>query len=222
MRSLACHAADPIASTGRVAYLKLAKECHPDLHPNNPGATARFQRLSVAYESVKSAAARADYDRRRTQQQWSDFGQQRHTQAQAAATWAEAFQDAEAMFEALQTWWTDETAALEADIADFSTAMRTRRWGDAYVLLQKRSGLIIGVALPLIVLLRWPSAAFAVLRGLTPIITFLIGAVSRTLASNPRLLPLVAGLIHRIAATTWRRMAARARERNSSSRGEKK
>lgn len=35
----------------KVAYLKLAKTCHPDLHPNDAEATQRFQRLSVACKS---------------------------------------------------------------------------------------------------------------------------------------------------------------------------
>ena len=34
-------------------YLKKAKECHPDMNPNDPSANAKFQRLSKAYSVLK-------------------------------------------------------------------------------------------------------------------------------------------------------------------------
>jgi len=179
-------------------------------------ATERFQRISAAYESVKTEKARADFDRRREAQRYGfggDAGGGPDPSQAASATWEEAFRDAGAIFEAAQAWWKDELATLDADFVEFSDAMATRRFGDAYVIVQKRAGLILGIAIPLLVILRWPGAALAVLRGVTPIITFVLGTLSRFVIRNPRLLPVVAGLIHRFASTTWRRMAARARER---------
>lgn len=115
--------------------------------------------------------------------------------------------------------------AIDADIEEFMKAARERRFGDAYVIMEKRSGLILGIVFPLLIvreivvataryftrmqILRWPGAALAVLRGVTPVLTFVIGIASRTLAHNPRLLPLVAGLLQRLAATSWRQMAVR-------------
>ncbi|KAJ1495571.1 DnaJ domain-containing protein, partial [Baffinella frigidus] len=46
----------------KVAYLKLAKTCHPDMNPGDKDATARFQAVSASYEKVKDAAARARYE----------------------------------------------------------------------------------------------------------------------------------------------------------------
>ncbi len=45
------------------AYRKLAKECHPDLHPNDKGAEARFKELNEANEVLSDPDKRARYDR---------------------------------------------------------------------------------------------------------------------------------------------------------------
>ncbi|NLD52873.1 MAG: molecular chaperone DnaJ [Clostridiales bacterium] len=44
------------------AYRKLAKECHPDLHPNDKAAEARFKELNEANEVLSDADKRARYD----------------------------------------------------------------------------------------------------------------------------------------------------------------
>jgi len=36
----------------RAAYRKRAKQFHPDLHPNDPKAKAKFQALSEAYDVI--------------------------------------------------------------------------------------------------------------------------------------------------------------------------
>lgn len=41
------------------AYRRLAKTCHPDLHPNDPNATDQFKRLTAAYEALKTRDKRA-------------------------------------------------------------------------------------------------------------------------------------------------------------------
>jgi len=110
-------------------------------------------------------------------------------------------------------WWKDEITALEGDIKEFSTAIGNNRLGDAYEVARRRVGLIVGVVVPLLVLLRWPGAALAVLRGATPIITVFVGGISRLLLRNPRLLAPVLGFLHQFVASTWRRMAAQARDR---------
>jgi len=45
------------------AYLKRAKQFHPDLHPDDPKAKAKFQALTEAYEVIGDADKRAKYDR---------------------------------------------------------------------------------------------------------------------------------------------------------------
>jgi DnaJ-class molecular chaperone len=44
------------------AYRKLARAHHPDLHPNDASAEARFKDISAAYDLLKDPATRARYD----------------------------------------------------------------------------------------------------------------------------------------------------------------
>lgn len=53
------------ASFGEIktAYRSMAKQCHPDLHPNNSSAEIRFKEISEAYEVLSNEQKRAAYDR---------------------------------------------------------------------------------------------------------------------------------------------------------------
>jgi len=44
------------------AYLKRAKQFHPDLHPNDPKAKAKFQALNEAYDVIGDPEKRRKYD----------------------------------------------------------------------------------------------------------------------------------------------------------------
>ena len=44
------------------AYLKRAKQFHPDLHPDDPKAKAKFQMLNEAYEVINDPEKRMKYD----------------------------------------------------------------------------------------------------------------------------------------------------------------
>ncbi len=46
----------------REAYRKRAKQFHPDLHPNDPKAKAKFQALNEAYEVINDPEKRKKYD----------------------------------------------------------------------------------------------------------------------------------------------------------------
>ncbi len=45
------------------AYRKLAKELHPDKHPDNPKAADKFSEVTRAYDLLSDAGKRAQYDR---------------------------------------------------------------------------------------------------------------------------------------------------------------
>ncbi len=47
------------------AFRRLARDCHPDLHPNDAGAAERFRVLREAYEVLSDSARRNRYDRQR-------------------------------------------------------------------------------------------------------------------------------------------------------------
>lgn len=55
------------------AYLKRAKQFHPDLHPDDPKAKAKFQALTEAYDVIGDPEKRAKYDR--YGEQWKEAGQ---------------------------------------------------------------------------------------------------------------------------------------------------
>ena len=54
---------DASAEDIKKAYRKLAKECHPDLHPNDKQAEERFKELNEANEVLSDPEKRARYDR---------------------------------------------------------------------------------------------------------------------------------------------------------------
>ncbi|MDD6379551.1 MAG: DnaJ domain-containing protein [Prevotella sp.] len=47
----------------KAAYRKRAKQFHPDLHPNDPKAKAKFQALNEAYAVISDPDKRAKYDK---------------------------------------------------------------------------------------------------------------------------------------------------------------
>ena len=84
-------------------------------------------------------------------------------------------------------WFAEECSALDDDVAEFTDAVAHRRLGDAWDVAKRRSGLIVGVAVPALVLLRFPGAAVWVLRGAVPLITGVVGVVAQVVLRNPRL-----------------------------------
>src|SRR5580704_16053933 len=44
------------------AYRKLARELHPDTHPDDPQAAERFKEVTAAYDVIGDADKRAEYD----------------------------------------------------------------------------------------------------------------------------------------------------------------
>src|SRR5437588_1324697 len=82
------------------AYRRLALSVHPDVHPQEPDATLRFQGITEAYEVLADDARRAAYDRtrqRRVPQQPSvssagrpDLRQRRSPPSSAEPVWLDS------------------------------------------------------------------------------------------------------------------------------------
>src|SRR3974377_1957923 len=54
---------DDDAENLRKAFLKAAKESHPDHHGDDPEAATRFRQIAEAYDILRDAGQRAAYDR---------------------------------------------------------------------------------------------------------------------------------------------------------------
>ncbi|MEZ5126400.1 MAG: J domain-containing protein [Thermoleophilia bacterium] len=54
---------DADAAEIKKAFRRLARECHPDVKPNDPDCEAQFKELAEAYEALSDADSRAAYDR---------------------------------------------------------------------------------------------------------------------------------------------------------------
>src|SRR5574344_121322 len=57
----------------RAAYRRRAKQFHPDLHPNDPKAKAKFQALNEAYDVIGDPEKRKKYDQ--YGEHWREAGQ---------------------------------------------------------------------------------------------------------------------------------------------------
>ena len=51
----------------RRAYLRMARQCHPDLHPDVPEAGPMMSSINAAYATLSDPALRARYDERRSE-----------------------------------------------------------------------------------------------------------------------------------------------------------
>ena len=135
----------------KLAYLKKAKEFHPDLHPEDPEATARFQEISAAYEQIKTADARAATAQNAENAHASAYSNTNNGYASAgeaeeaaAKTWDEATTDAEAMMEAANDWLSEEAEELEEDVEAAARALQLRNWDDLLKIADKRKFLVLG------------------------------------------------------------------------------
>ncbi|HQJ26277.1 MAG TPA: DnaJ domain-containing protein, partial [Thermoleophilia bacterium] len=54
---------DAEAGEIKKAFRRQARECHPDVNPDDPDCEARFKELAEAYEVLSDADSRAAYDR---------------------------------------------------------------------------------------------------------------------------------------------------------------
>jgi len=71
------------------AYRNLAKKLHPDLNPGNKAVEEKFKDISLAYERIGTAEARAKFDRGETPEQQQEQAQEqarRYAEAQARAS----------------------------------------------------------------------------------------------------------------------------------------
>ena len=160
----------------KVAYLRLAKRFHPDLNPGDESATRRFQHLANAYEALKSERARAAYvpppppgARAAGSSSYSSAGD-----ARGGGDDGGGVRDRRGGrgSDRRRTRWPRPRrtgratrCARSGDVAAASAAVRVRDWAALREFARRRSGLVLSVALPLLVTLRWPAAVGVTLRA---------------------------------------------------------
>ena len=139
----------------KLAYLRKAKECHPDLHPGDKRATARFQELSAAYQRVRDADARRE-DLHTSRQQHYSQQHRRGGHPSAAESEEEAkhvfdsvLHDLNMIYEVVD-WTIDE---FKADMVELSAAYREGNMARVRQILSdyKLAGALL-VVVPLLIL----------------------------------------------------------------------
>lgn len=183
------------------AYFKKAKECHPDLNPNDKNAVKRFQDLATAYETLGDPAKRAEYDRvgyQRYTDPSSRYGQQYRHAPDANDVFNSVYED----FEIIQSALYD---CIDDMKEEFSYALKEadkNNWTPLYKLARANSLLIAGIVLPIALVFRVPTVVAAASRFIIPIISSVGIAIIRS------------GNSHVVAGYVWRKIVQIARERN--------
>jgi hypothetical protein len=181
------------------AYFQEAKKCHPDLNPNNPKATERFQNLASAYEVLSDPSKRKQYDSMGSRFYQQSQGQQTTTETHSRETFNSVWEDIDVLKEAWGEFFDDTKEEMEyalkaADNGDFKPL-----WGIA----SANKFIIIGVLVPVVAVFRFPALIAGVFRIVAPF----AGAVGAALIRS--------GHAPIVAAYLWRKMISIAKRRRT-------
>ena len=210
----------------KLAYFKAAKASHPDLNPGDKAAEEKFKRVAAAYELLRDPPRRRMYDMggtgnwgssRQQQQQRQGPRSQSHRQSEAEHNWwnehqqqgqgqQQAYYHAADLFQSVLKDYSVIQEALSNYVSDVTEELAyaydcaTRGdWKEAMEVARANSGLLWGVILPSILILRAPL-----------LVTGIIGFGGRTLIY----LLLVSNNLPRASAWLWKKALDIAHERN--------
>lgn len=195
----------------KLAYFKKAKECHPDMHPNDPKAREKFQKVAEAYEILSDSTRRQSYDTTGyTGQQQSTSQNQQQAQQQAQYTYSSqqhaedvfrsVSEDADIVKEAIQ--------GLVEDIQDEFTyaaeCVQRGDWNEVWRIIKDNKGVILGFVLPVALIFRFPALVLLVGRlALAASQVLLVGLLRQ--GNLPRVMHWVWKRIVAVAASRTRR-----------------
>ena len=150
----------------KMAYFREAKKWHPDLNPDNPDATAKFQRLSAAYEMLRDP----------NKYQSATHKQETYDERDAEETFNDVWSDVEVVKEALSHYITDVKDEVESVI----DAAKARDWARVWEAVKANKGFLLGVVLPVAVLFRFPVLIVVALRAATAVLPVIVLHLVRT------------------------------------------
>ena len=180
------------------AYFREAKKHHPDLNPNDPGAKARFQRVAWAYEILSDEKKRKQYDA--TGRDPNAGQTYTSSQKQAEDIFQSMLQDLEIINEA----WKAYTEDLATDINYAVTAVSEKNdWKPTLAMINNNKGLLLGIILPTIALLRFPFLVTFTLRLVAGTVPLFITGLVRS------------GHAPRVAAWLWNQIVLLAKSRRN-------
>ena len=164
------------------AYYKKAKECHPDLHPNDSTASQKFRELSEAYSVLSDVGKRSSYDAggfkpfgtgSSTGFQGTQTRGNTYTDMDARNDFESLFKDAEIVGEFLKTY----VAGAGSDISGVASATASGNLEEAGSIIKGRPYLFASL-IPIAMIFRFPQL---ILAAGAP----LLRVVLQILARNP-------------------------------------
>jgi hypothetical protein len=185
----------------KVAYFREAKKNHPDLNPNDKNATAKFQKLSAAYEILSDPKKRAAYDASGSAD--SAYSNQTYDSASehhATDTFNQVWSDLDIISEVVDSYVQD----MKEEIDYVWQSMKSGDYEPFWNLSKANSTLIFGIITPIVLVVRFPAAIAFVLRMIW-------------LAVPAILVPLMqSGQVPSIAAWMWKNVVNAAKARKQS------
>jgi hypothetical protein len=138
----------------KIAYLKAAKKHHPDTNKNDPDAKRRFQQIADAYSILSDPVQRKSFD---------TYGRSPGSAAGQPGGSAAAPPDPDDLFRSVfkEFGWTEVEqyfSDLQRDVGLVAKDVGQGDYNSLKAFAVKRKGLILSIAVPSFLVLRFPAA----------------------------------------------------------------
>lgn len=156
------------------AYFGRAKECHPDLHPNDKDASARFQKIAEAYSVLSDDEKRFQYD------------QMGHAEYQHEQQYPNASEPSVNPFEVFRSVFADlgveeYFVKMQEDLGLALEGVKAGNNAEAWKFVQTYRVFLFSVFVPLVVVLRFPALVVAAAARIVPV----VAVIFRFIMANP-------------------------------------
>jgi curved DNA-binding protein CbpA len=224
----------------KLAYFREAKKHHPDVNPNDDEAAARFRRCATSYELLKNgqisnsyvnedgttANVASNWDSEGKGSKWYDnfhqgYNNYDNNYRQYDDKWAEqvfkeTMEDTEILRETVSLFVQD----LQEQLNEAQMAYKSNDYKTMERIARDNIGLIVGVVVPGVLLLRFPAAVVAGMRVAWSA-SIALGVAAIRMGWGPIVIPLlwkeVVNLMDRKRKRLW--LKKKEREKKNSSSG---